>query len=336
MTDTVERPTVRFEDEPGGGAPRHLRGARVRRSTAPRSPIRRRRPVHRHSVFQVRRELDPCAAVALVSRRGDTREFTSGRRPAISDLLWAAGGVAYEVDTGLHHHGVIVNLPALGDEFPFYAWVDIEWRVDKVKTVVHDRVDDIVRALLPELRRTMAAATRRHEITAIEDAEQAALNALASSGIGKQYGVACTFWVRLSGDRSLVHHSAAKRELIQQIELESGSHDLRKLRQENEHDLLKERVSAYREYMQAGHLDQAALRLAKSPEDAPAVAHLLRAERHDERQQAIDFITRLAKSGVIEKGQANEMLNVALRRLQESVDHVVTTEAHAIVDAPRP
>ncbi|MFC5061150.1 hypothetical protein [Actinomycetospora atypica] len=315
MTDTVERATTRFDEEPGGGAPRHLRGARVRSGT-PGSPIRRRRPVHRHNVFQVRRELDPCSAVALVSRRGETRVFTEGKRPTVTDLLRAAGGVVYEVDTGLHHHGVVVNLPARGDEFPFYAWVDIEWRVVDVEHVVRDRVEDVIRALVPAMRRTMAAATRKHVITAIEDAEQAALNALASSGIGARYGVGCAFWVRLSGDRALVHHGAAKRELDQQLELESGNYELRKLRQENEHDLLKERVSAYREYMRAGKFDQAALRLAASPQDASAVADLLSTEAFDERQQAIDFVTRLIDAGVLDKEQVKDLLAGALARLQ--------------------
>lgn len=337
MTDTVERPTTRFDEEPGGGAPRHLRGARVRSATV-LSPIRRRRPIHRHAVFSLRREMDHGAAIVLVGPRGDAQAFTTGERPTIGVLLRAAGGAVYEVDTGLHHHGVVVNLPAKSDGFPFYAWVDIEWRVVDAKTVVRDRVDDVIRALVPSLRHVMASATRGHEITAIEDAEQAALNALVEAegtkGVGARYGIACTFWVRLSGDRAMAHHSAAKRELDQQRELESGSHALRKLRQENEHDLLEKRVSAYREYMQAGHLDQAALRLAKNPEDAPAVAQLLRVERHDERQQAIDFITKLARAGVIEKSQAHDMLSGALRRLQESVDRVVTTETHPIVDAP--
>lgn len=292
--------------------------------------------MRRHAVLQLRREMDPCAAIVLMGPRGEAEAFDAGRRPSIGELLRAADGAVYEVDTGLHHHDVVVNLPAHGDEFPFYAWVDIEWRVIEVERVGRDRVDDVIRALHPELRRAMSSATRNHVLTAIEDAEKAALNVLASSGIGTRYGVECTFWVRLSGDRAPVHHSAAKREPVQQLELESGSHELRELRQENEHDLLKERVSAYREYMQAGHLDQAALRLAKSPKAAPAVAQLLRAERHDERQQAIDFITKLAESGVIEKSQANDMLDGALRRLQESVDHVGTAETRRSSTRPAP
>ena len=169
----------------------------------------------------------------------------------------------------------------------------------------------------------MAAATRLHELTAIEDAEQEALNALASSNIGEQYGVACTFWVRLSGDRAMVHHSAAKRELTQQLELETSSHDIRKLRQKNDHELLADRVRAYRAYMQGDRFNHAALRLAGNPQDAAAVAELLHSERHGERQQAIDFITKLVRSDAIDPCQINETVIGALKWLQESVDNVV-------------
>ena len=246
----------------------------------------------------------------------------------------------YEVDTGLHHHGVIVNLPAKSDGFPFYAWVDIEWRVTDAETVVRDRVDDVIRALVPSLRREMASATREHAITAVEAAEQAALDALveaeAMARIGARYGVTCSFWVRLSGDRAMVHHTAAKRDLVHQLELESSSPPgppapaAERSRTARRPCLRLPRVHAGRT-PRPGRAAPGA-----QPGGRDGGGRLLRTERHDERQQAIDFITKLAKSDVIEKSQAHDMLTGALRRLQESVDHVVTTEAHAIVDRPAP
>ena len=250
--------------------------------------------------------------------------------------MWAAGGMLYEVDTRLHHVGVRIDLPARRDEFAFSATVDIEWRVDDPERVVRDGIDDVVRALLPTLRRKMAAVTRRRDVHQVEDAEQAALEAISPPEVGSRYGLACTFWVHLSSDKATVEHAGAKRELEHKIEIEKLTQRLRELEQSNNHTLLTSKVEAYRVYMESGRFDQAALRLAQNPDEAAAVAELLRAERDEERRQAIDFIHRLVESDAIDRWQIEETVGGALKWLQEAVDNVIRPSTTPISPGDRP
>jgi hypothetical protein len=241
----------------------------------------------------------------------------------MGELLWAAGGTLYEVDTSLRHAAVTFDLPARGDEFAFSAEIDIEWRVNDAEKVVRDAIDDVVSALRPTLHREMAAVTRRRGVAQVEDAEHAALAVVSTAEIGSRYGLECTFWVRLSTDKATVEHAGARRELDHKIEIERRMQELRKLEEANNQALLATKVESYRVYMEGGRFDHAALRLAQHPDDAKAVAELLRAERDEERRQAIDFISRLIESDAIDRWQIEETVSGALKWLQEAVDNVI-------------
>lgn len=344
MTDTVHQAgAFRFrESSPGheenasrtsDAAPTARRGAPTRRVLS--RPILRRQPLRVRDIFLSHREPDARAAVVLARPRGDTRVYPAGRQPSTGELLWAVGGMLYEVDTRLHHASVRIDLPALRDEFPFSAAVDIEWRVADPERVVRDGIEDVVRALLPTLRGEMANVTRRRGVDQVEDAERAALEAISAPEVGARYGLACTFWLHLSSDRGTVEHAGAKRELEHKIEIERLTQRLRELEQTNNQALLATKVEAYRVYMESGRFDQAALRLAQNPGDAAAVAELLRAERDEERRQAIDFIHRLVESDAIDRWQIEETVSGALKWLQEAVDNVIRPSTTPINPAER-
>jgi hypothetical protein len=85
----------------------------------------------------------------------------------------------------------------------------------------------------------------------------------------------------------------------------------------------KQRVSLYRGIIAAGDIDQFAVRIAQNPSDIGAVMEAIRADRDAGRRHAIDFFTRLAESGLIERHEMGDIAQETLQWLNESVTRVI-------------
>jgi hypothetical protein len=128
------------------------------------------RPLRRIDAFYLRARART-AMVIWTGKNGPTPVGPDGR-PAKGEIFWK-GGTLYEIDLGLHHTTVELDLPAEGDSCDFHLTAHVEWRVDQPLKVVKDNLPDIREALAIALRIRLSETTSRHDISQASAAEAA-------------------------------------------------------------------------------------------------------------------------------------------------------------------
>lgn len=118
-----------------------------------------------------------------------------GNRPV---LLWGGTGTLYEVDMGLHHTSIEMDLPSQGDATMFRAHIAIQWRVADPAQIVRDAVRDVRNTLRPPLEQRLGTITRRYYARAVANAEETALQELVQFDVGAHYGLTTIVFLRLA------------------------------------------------------------------------------------------------------------------------------------------
>lgn len=279
------------------------------------------RPLRRVDAFRLPR---PRARVAIVIVTGKSRSRLVGpnNRPPRGEIL-RSGGTLYEVDLGLHHTVVELDLPAKGDSCDFHLTAHVEWRVERPATVVSDNLRDIRDALAIALRIRLGETTREYDIAEMAAAEAAVRNALRPSDVGSAYGLKTKIVTTLAADEKSRAYSAARRELKRAKRLEDLRHRNAKRQDDHERKRQRERMAEYRQIVASGNVDQFALHLARRPEDVADVVKLARDERYEERKQFTDLVTRLVQSGAISRWEVDDQVRLVLEWLAESTERVM-------------
>jgi len=297
-------------------------------------PILSEQVLRRFSALSSRPNVSARVALVVIGAKGTPRVFGPQQRPTVGELVWGGAGTLYEVDMGLHHTRVEIELPSNGDTFAFHAVASIQWRVADPIRVVQDAVRDVRETLSAPLQQRLGDITRRFSARAVANAEEAATAALRSAEVGFAYGLTTTIFLRLTMNQTSVAQITSLDDVNYQIELEQRTQELRELKEQHNEALLKSRVRSYRDFINAGDVNQFALQLAQNPNDVAAVVQLVREERHENRRHATDFVTRLLDSGVIEKWEIDDQARAALELLKESTQRVIRPPEAAAVPQP--
>jgi hypothetical protein len=247
-------------------------------------------------------------------------------QPTLGELLWRRVRTLYEVDTGEHDSVIEDDLPSSGDAFPFHAAVDLRWRVTDPVGVVERHLetsDDVVRALRPELKNRLRVITREFDVEDSAAAEVKVNQALASLPIGEDLGLRARCWVRLTLEELSRAHATDWRQLRRKMAMEDEVQKLRVTQDQNNRTLLRARMSFYQEVIAAGDISQFAIQLAQNPEEVAVVMEAIRTDRDANRRNTMEFFTRLADSGLIEKHQIGDVVDDALKWLNDSVGRVI-------------
>lgn len=264
-------------------------------------------------------------ALVLVNKRGKHFSFPPEAMPTIGELMWKGPGTLYEVDIGLHWTRLEFELPSRHEAVPFYAVVDLEWRVVDPVKVVTDGIKDVRKALYPRLHHRLSALTRECSMDDTSAVEKDAFESLNNQRVGEDYGLWTNVFVRM-------HMEEKIRDVRREIALERETQTLRLLREESTTVLINKRVERYRSIIGAGDYNQFALQLAQNPDEAMAVVKML----HENRRNVIDFVTHLLDSGAIDRYEINDQVRVALEWLKQATDTVLhPMEQPAGIPAPR-
>jgi hypothetical protein len=294
------------------------------RNVIPYRPHFTERPLRRIDAFSL-----PCArariAIVIVTGKSRSKVVGPDARPPRGEIF-RTRGTLYEVDLGLHHTTLELDLPAKGNSCGFHLTADVEWRVNQPVTVVADNLADIREALAVALRIRLGDTTREYDVTEISDAEAAVRGALGPPDVGAVYGLTTTIVVRLTADEKSHAYSAERRELKRAKKLENLRHRNAKREDGHERKRQRQRMEEYRRIVASGNVDQFALQLARRPEDVAAVVKLAREERYEERKQFTDLVSRLVQSGAISRWEVDDQVRVVLEWLAESTDRVMRSD----------
>jgi hypothetical protein len=296
------------------------------------------RTVRGHELLYKRPAIRMNVALVMLSPKGTYRVALPNCQPTLGELMWRRIRTLYEVDLGEHDSVIEDDVPSTGDAFPFHAVLDLRWRVEDPVGVVKRHLataDDVVRAIRPELRDRMRRITREFDVVDAATAEARVNQSLSAMPIGSELGLWTRCWVRLTLEDAARTHAANRREVQRQIVLERETQELRRLQEQNNHELMQTRVAFYRAIIAAGDIDQFAVRIAQHPGEISSVMEALRDERNTGRRNAIDFFSRLAESGLIERHQISDTVKETVDWLNESVGRVLDSAASR-KDGPAP
>lgn len=286
-------------------------------------------------------------AVVVVYRRGDHQVVWPHERTRV--LLHRRPTTVYEVDLGLHRTVIAADLPSRDHAGSFHATISIQWRVLNPSAVVRHQVIDIEEALSATLLRRARGIAREFgigQIVAAEDKindqlggveidvtapagiQQAMREATDRGCLGAEYGLWTRVITHLALDEAATEHNAKMMKLNWAIEEEKAEQELRVLKNQNQHEIMAERIAVYREIVAAGDVERFALRLASNPDDISAIMEIIREDQLTSRQDTIDFISRMVTSGVVERWEVSGQVKEALEWLKDATARVVTDKDH--------
>jgi hypothetical protein len=324
---TDEETTGRRPDERSGPA---IGSTSPTGAIPPYRPHITERPLRRIDAFHMPRARARTAVVVVTAKSGPVPVGPDGR-PAMGEIFWS-GGTLYEIDLGLHHTTVELDLPARSDSSDFHLAARIEWRVQQAATVVADNIIDIREALAVALHTRLAEVTREFDIAQVEAAELKVREAMHGVDPGGNYGLQTTIALRLTADEKTRAHSSAARELERERRIEDLRHRNKSLQQEQDQARQRRRLAEYRKIVAAGNIDQFALQLARNPEDVAEVVKLAREERYEERKQLTGLLTKLFESGAVDRWDIDDQVRLVLEWLAESTHRILRSDVVPMSD----
>lgn len=265
--------------------------------------------------------------IVLVNMRGEARAYAPHQRPTLGELVWAGSGTLYEVDMGVHHTDIELQLPAEEDAFAFPVVAHVEWRVTDAARIVMDNVRDVRVMLRPLLYQVLADQTRGVPVRRPAEAERRARNALVEVDLAGRYGTWVGVILEFRTDQPSVGHATARREAEHELEIEILKQKVRKAQELHNNELISARVDMYRGIIERGDVDQFALQLAQRPDDVASVVQLMRDERDEKRKQVTDFVLQLLNSGAVERWEIDDQVRAALSWLKESTENIIAPPA---------
>ncbi|MEU6679172.1 hypothetical protein [Streptomyces sp. NPDC046925] len=252
--------------------------------------------------------------LVLVTRKGEYETFPPPARPTSLRRYVAL----YEVNTDPHSFSVRVPLPSSVDSFEFEAAVDVTWRVADPKCFVISQERDVPALLTRELLRLMRAAGRRHSITASAAAEIDVQQAVErGGGVGGREGLWVDCSVRLRRDASERAHQDRLRTALHEREAATPEHEVAVLRDEQDRQLMAEKIKFYESHLAKGGVGALSLHLAEHREDTKLVLEHLRADQAELVQTQLHLIDQALESQGLEDYQMEEPHRLIAERMTD-------------------
>jgi hypothetical protein len=286
-------------------------------------PILADRVLRRFDAFVARPRVRAGVGIVLVNVRGEARSFSPHQWPTLGELVWAGSGSLYEVDMGLHHTEVALQLPAREDAFAFPVRAHVEWQVVDAIQVVRDNIRDVRVILASLLYWVLADQTRSVPVARPAEAETKAQKALNGLDLAGRYGLRVGIILEFRTDEPSVGHATARREAEHELEIEMLKQKVREAQERHNNVLISARLEMYRGIITRGDFDQFALQLAQRPEDVASVVQLMRDERDERLRQVTDFVLQMLNSGAIERWEIDDQVRTALNWLKESTENII-------------
>jgi hypothetical protein len=264
----------------------------------------------------------------------DRRRVFLHRRPA----------TIYEVDLGLHQSTISADLPSRDPAGSFHAEISLGWRVLDPSAIVRHQVIDVGETLSPHLlyrarkitgdfgvdQRAAAEeelntrlGSRPVNVTEPQNMEAAMRHAIARDQLGAEYGLWTRVIAQLTLDEAAREHNAKMTQLTWAMTEEAAQHKLRVLQEENQRQIMAERITVYRQIVAAGDREAFAMQLALHPTDIAAIAKILKDEELSSRRETIDFVSHMVDSGVIERWEVSDQAREALQWLKAATARVI-------------
>ncbi|MET7987305.1 PE-PGRS family protein [Streptomyces sp. NPDC005281] len=252
------------------------------RHTALIDPVLTVRPIARFD-YTVRRTVTAIDhALVFVTAKGTYDVYTPPHRPSRSDAATRRYTSVYEVDMGSHPVQLALEMPSDDDAFAFGATADLTWRVADPIAYVASGERDVPTRLTRELHQLARPVSRAFSIEDSPAAERAVQRAVESGGFATGIGLAVTCAVRLRLDDEAVAHRRRQRSLRYESDMLDPEHEFRlrlarqqyeleTLRQQQDHQLIAEKINFYQYHLQNGGVAAWALHLSQHPEDTKMV-----------------------------------------------------------------
>ncbi|MFI5067954.1 MAG: hypothetical protein ACHP9Z_28785, partial [Streptosporangiales bacterium] len=259
-------------------------------------------------------------------------------------LLHRRPATVYEVDLGLHHAPITADLPSRDPSGSFHAELSVSWRVLDPSAVVRHQLTDVQETLAPDLLHRArkiagdfgvdqrAAAedeintrlgARPVDVTSPDSIRQALADALAGDRLGADYGLWTRVVAQLTLDDAAREHNAKMTQITWAIAEENAQHKLRVLQEENQRQIMADRIAVYRQIVAAGDTEAFAMQLALHPADITAIAKILKDEELSKRRETVDFVAHMVDSGVVERWEVSDQAREALQWLKDATARVI-------------
>ncbi|WP_369248566.1 PE-PGRS family protein [Streptomyces sp. R41] len=229
-------------------------------------------------------------ALVFVTAKGSYDVYIPPHRPSRSDAATRRYTSVYEVDMGSHPVQLDLELPSDDDAFSFGATADLTWRVADPIAYVASGERDVPTRLTRELHQFARPVSRRFSIEDSPSAEHAVQQAVETGGFAAGIGLAVTCVVRLRLDDEAIAHRRRQRSLRYESEMLDPEHEFRLrqarqqhelevLRQQQNQQLMTEKINFYQYHLQHGGVGAWAVHLAQHPEDTQLVVGSIQKEQ---------------------------------------------------------
>ncbi|MBD0738512.1 hypothetical protein [Streptomyces sp. CBMA29] len=235
---------------------------------------------------------------------------------------------------GRHQVSFEMQLPTQGDQSDFTCQVDINWEVTDFHLVAEKRVVDVERMLRPPLLGRLRGITRRHGLSGAQAADEAIQAELAGghwSPFGGDIGLATQVFVRIDLGRAASDHYQALTQVQHDATVQAAVDRAEAAR-------VEANLADARKLIDAGEAEQYAVLLARDPSRATEILGALQTQAKQQRQGALEYLTRLIDQGVVQRhqveGQVQQLIEYAKAVGGSLIDHGLPQPATSLLPPP--
>ncbi|MGW4101960.1 hypothetical protein, partial [Streptomyces sp. NPDC004976] len=212
---------------------------------------------------------------------------------------------------GRHQASFGMQLPSRGDQDSFACAVDVQWEVHDFALAAEMRVVDVEKMLRAPLLARLRVVTRRYGLDAAQDADEAIQRELETGRwepFGVDLGLTTVVYVRVDLGQAAADHQKAILSVRHSALTQSAQDRADAAR-------VQANLSTARELIAAGEADQYAYLVAQDPGRADEILRELQAQARDQRQGALEYLSRLIEQGVVQRhqveGQVQRLIDFA-------------------------
>ncbi|NNN33359.1 hypothetical protein HLK59_23955 [Streptomyces sp. S3(2020)] len=212
---------------------------------------------------------------------------------------------------GRHQASFEMQLPSRGDQGSFTCSVDVHWEVEDFFLAAEKRVVDVEKMLRAPLLARLRVLTRRYGLDAAQHCDEAIQAELASGSwapFGADLGLSTVVYVRIDLGRAATDHRKALLDVQHTAIVQSAKDQADAAR-------VQANLSTARELIAAGEAGQYAYLLAQDPTRAEEVLRELQGQAREQRQGALEYLSRLIDQGVVQRhqveGQVQRLIDYA-------------------------
>lgn len=272
--------------------PHDLRGPFIREFTPP-GP-------YKHRGSQV-------ASVLFYRNGGYSVATVRGTQHVNKPMLGKPSSVCW-IARGQHQVSFELELPTLGDRAHFTAGADVNWEVRDFHLAAEKRVVDVERMLRPPLQARLREITRRHKLDSAQLADEAIQYELANGGwdqFGADLGLSTQVFIRIDLGQAAAQYHA------QMVAVQQGS-EVQRAIDAAATARVEANMETARTLISAGEAEQYATLIAQDPSRAPEILGALQHQAREQRQGALDYLTKLINQGVVQRHQIDDQVQMLI------------------------